>query len=503
MNTTLLGTSFIAGTRGSVTGQTFAALNPTTGETLSPAYHEATAAEVDRACAMAGESFKAYRAVAPAKRAAFLREMAGNMEAIGNALLDRFVAETGLPRGRAEGERARTCAQLRMFADVIEKPDWNRPSHDVALPDRKPLPRPDMKLHYVPIGPVAVFGPANFPLAYTVAGGDSASALAAGCPVVVKAHSSHPGTSELVAIAVDEAVKRCGLPPGVFSVVFGGGRTIGQLLVDHPAIAAVGFTGSEAVGRGLFDRAARRPVPIPVFAEMSSINPVILLPGALQANLESIATAFVQSLTLGVGQFCTNPGLVLLPGGELGRSFATRVAELLAPTPAAPMLNVTTAKSYHQGLADVGSAGGVQTLLKPSPASGPAACHAKPALFATAAADFVLSHRLREEVFGPASLLVWCDTPVDFDRVLSTLGGQLTATVHASGADHQSHAEMIASLDYLAGRVIFGGFPTGLEVCGSTVHGGPYPATTDGRFTSVGTRAIDRFLRPVCHQNAV
>jgi NADP-dependent aldehyde dehydrogenase len=389
-----------------------------------------------------------------------------------------------------------------MFADELDRPGWNRSVRIDADPTRQPLPRPALRIRYVAIGPVAVFGPANFPLAFTVAGGDTASALAAGCPVVVKAHSSHPGTSELVGHAIVAAVRECGLPPGTFSLLFGSGKAVGTALVEHPAIRAVGFTGSETVGRGLFDLASRRPVPIPVFAEMSSVNPVLLLSGALTDQADAIAAGFCQSVTLGVGQFCTNPGIVLLPDDPAGHAFAQKVVAGLASHPEAPMLNRTTADGYHKRIMEVAAVAGVQTLLPPQPAGGPARCHARPALFAAPADLFCSTPTLQHEIFGPASILIWCSGHGDMLQVLRRLGGQLTCSIHANDTDLANAPSLLHTLEQMAGRIVFNGFPTGVEVSEAMVHGGPYPATTDGRFTSVGTRAIDRFLRPVCHQNA-
>ncbi len=499
--TQLQGLSLIAGNPGAPGANTFAALAPATGATLAPTCHEASAEELERACAAAGEAFASYRATTGAERARFLRAIADEIEALGDALLERFVAESALPAGRAQGERARTCGQLRLFADLIVDGSWADARIDTAQPGRTPLPKPDTRLLLRPIGPVAVFGPANFPLAYTVAGGDTASALAAGCPVVVKAHSSHPGTSELVGHAVVRAVRTCGLHPGVFSLLFGSGRAIGGGLVAHPAIKAVGFTGSQAVGRQLYDRCAARPDPIPFFGELSSINPVCLLPGAMAARADAIATGLHASVTLGVGQFCTNPGLVLFVAGTPGAdAFVERLSALLWATPAAAMLNRGTRASYGASLQRVGGAPGVETLLAASTETGPGGCHATAALFRTEAKTFAANHALHEEIFGPATLLVACTDVAEMVATLGALGGQLTATVHGEPGELEAAPALFATLEQLAGRIIHGGFPTGVEVCPSIVHSGPWPATTDVRFTSVGTGAIFRWARPVCYQ---
>ncbi len=497
---TLTGRSIIGNRRAEAVEKTFQPVNPATGESLSPEYHPVSAEERDAACELAGRAFREYRRTTPAARASFLRKIAEEIEALGDTLTERFVAESGLPAGRAEGERARTCGQLRLFASTIEKPDWNRPQVEQAQPDRKPLPKPDTRLRYIGVGPVAVFGPANFPLAFTVAGGDTASALAAGCPVVVKAHSSHAGVGELVGLAVQRAALATGMPDGVFSLLFGGGREIGGPLVKHPAIKAVGFTGSKGVGRSLFDLAAARPDPIPVFAEMSSINPVLVLPGALSEKAESLAEGLYGSVTLGVGQFCTNPGLVLLPPGDAADTFARVLKEKMEVHPAQTMLNRGTRQSYGEGLSRVGSGRGVETLLAPSDGAGERGCEAGPALYRVSLEDFLDQPDLYEEVFGPTTLLVNCPDAGTMGRVVEAIGGQLTISFQANEADIASHADLISDLELFAGRLVCNGFPTGVEVCATMVHGGPYPATTDARFTSVGVRAIDRFLRPVCYQ---
>lgn len=500
MSDELTGTSLIGSGRGTESGNTFEAVNPATGETLATAYHAASDTEVHRACQLAAEAFNTYRRTSPKDRAAFLRKIAEEIEAVAGPLTQRFVAESGLPEMRANGERGRTMGQLRMFADLIEDGSWSRVAIDHADPERKPLPKPDTRMRYVGLGPVAVFGPANFPLAFTVAGGDTASALAAGCPVVAKAHSSHPGTSELVGLAIQRAAAATGMPEGVFSLLFGSGRVIGKQIVEHPAIKAIGFTGSERAGRELFNQASARPEPIPVFAEMSSINPVLFLDGAISAAPESLADALYGSLTMGVGQFCTNPGLILLPPGEAAEKFAAQLKAKLGSHASAAMLNASTRKSYGEGLSRVGSGAGVETLLEAGTDSGAGGCDAAPALFRVSSAGFVSNPNLHEEVFGPAALLVSCADQAAMLAVVNALGGQLTISVHANESDVSANAALIDHLETKAGRIVFNSFPTGVEVCKSMVHGGPYPATTDGRFTSVGTEAIYRFARPVCYQ---
>lgn len=492
---TLQGLSFLGYERGCPSGHTFHALDATTGAKLEPAYHECSTSEADRACAAALDAFAIYRRTTGAERARFLRAIADEIMALGPELLDRYRAESGLPQGRAEGERGRTCAQLRLFADLVEEGSWVRATLDLADPARAPLPKPDTRLMHVPLGPVAVFGPANFPLAFTVAGGDTASALAAGCPVVVKAHSSHPGVSELVGLAVRRAVERCGLPAGVFSLLFGSGRVLGPVLARHRGIRAIGFTGSRAAGRELFDLACARPDPIPVFAEMSSINPLLVLPGALAERGAAIAEGLAGSVTQGCGQFCTKPGLVFLEDGPAAQDFAAALAAKLRALPAAPMLNARTRRDYREGVARHAGLAGVHTLVAP-PADG----HAAPGLFQTDADTFLSTPALHEEIFGPCTLLILCRDRAAMLRVLDHLEGQLTATVHAGAGDDTEGLRDL--LTQKAGRVLWGGYPTGVEVNHSIVHSGPYPATTDARFTSVGAEAIYRFSRPVCYQNA-
>lgn len=497
----LQGLSLVAGSVVSESGKTSHAVNPATGESLAPAYHEILDADLARACEEAGQAFLEFRKTSGSERAELLRAIALEIEGLGDALLDRYTAETGLPRGRAKGERARTCGQLRMFADLVEDGSWADVRIDQADPDRKPLPKPGTRMMLRAMGPVAVFGPANFPLAFSVAGGDTASALAAGCPVVVKAHSSHPGTSEFVAVAINRAVERCGLPGGIFSLVFGSGRTAGAALVQHPAIKGVGFTGSKAAGRSLFDLCCGRPDPIPFFGELSSINPVCLLPGALADRAGEIATGLSGSITLGVGQFCTNPGLVFFVKGEGVEALVETLADKLSATPPGVMLNEGTRTSYEDGLKRVGSVSGVETLLDASGDAGSGGCEAGPALFRTTSEVFRSEKALHEEVFGPASLLVECTDISDMTRSLLALEGQLTATVHAEGDELARHPDLVSAMELRAGRLVHAGFPTGVEVCSSIVHSGPWPATTDVRFTSVGTAAIYRWARPVCFQD--
>ena len=480
--------------------RTFHAVNPATGESLEPGYAYQGAAEVDAAAKRAKEAFEIFRETGGKARAAFLRRIASEIEDLGDELITRVMAETALPEGRVRSERGRTCGQLRMFADLIDEGSWVDARIDHAEPTRAPQPKPDTRFMLRGIGPVAVFGPANFPLAFSTAGGDTASALAAGCPVVVKAHSSHPGTCALVGAAISKALAACDLPEGIFSQVFGSGAEVGAALVSHPDIKAVGFTGSQSAGRSLFNLAASRPAPIPVFAEMSSLNPVLLLPGALDRKMESIAAGLHASVTLGVGQFCTNPGLILMEK-RFAAPFAALLRDHLSSTPACPMLNAGTRRSYVEGLQRIGGQPQVDEILGHTASPGPGSAHARPALYQTDAATFLATTDLHEEVFGPATLLVHYEDRGQLAGLIESLQGHLTATVHGLENDIEDHRKIIETLATKVGRVVFNSFPTGVEVNSSMCHSGPYPATTDCRFTSVGSAAILRFVRPVCYQD--
>lgn len=475
------------------------AINPATGAAVGGRFGGGGKAEVERACALADAAFDEFRETSLEQRAAFLEKVARNIVDVGDELIVCAMTETGLPRPRLEGERGRTVHQLRLFAQAVREGSWLGVRIDPALPGRLPLPRPDLRQRRIPVGPVAVFGASNFPLAFSVAGGDTASAFAAGCPVLVKAHSAHPGTSELVGRTIRAAVAACGLPEGVFSMLFGDGNAIGAALVADPRIKAVGFTGSRTGGLALMEVAARRPEPIPVYAEMSSINPVILMPGALAARAEAMGKAFVASLTMGAGQFCTNPGIVLaVDGPDLQRFVAAAVAAL-GSSPAQTMLTPGIHTAFDSGVARLAANPGVVTLGRGLACNGPN--QARCALFATEADHFLSDAALQEEIFGSASLLVRSPDLVTVRRVAERLEGQLTATVHLDAVDTTAVAELIPVLERKAGRILVNGWPTGVEVCHAMVHGGPFPATSDSRSTSVGTLAISRFLRPVCYQD--
>lgn len=497
---TLHGKSLIAGKIGTVGGAIFRAVNPATSETLAPDFHEATSVEVDAAVQAAASAFEDYRAQAPEVRAKLLEAIAAEIEALGDALLQRANAETGLPLARLQGERARTCGQLRLFAQVVREGSWVEARIDTALPDRQPLPRPDLRRMLIPLGPVVVFGASNFPLAFSVAGGDTASALAAGCPVIVKAHGAHPGTSELVGGAIARAVATSGLPAGLFSLVNGGAAT-GVALVKHPAVTAVGFTGSHTAGRVLCDAAAARPHPIPVFAEMSSINPVFLLPGALRERGAAIATGLVSSMTLGVGQFCTKPGLVFVQRGPETDAFLQALAAAVQAAPCATMLTPGIQVAFAKNRDRATATAGVTLLATATAAPDAKQTQGQPTIALTTAGNFQKHPALATETFGPFTLVVAGETVDELTACTRAMEGQLTATIHGTAADLAGAGPLVALLEQKAGRVLVNGFPTGVEVSPAMNHGGPSPATSDVRSTSVGTAAQLRFARPVCYQN--
>ncbi|MBC3806592.1 aldehyde dehydrogenase (NADP(+)) [Undibacterium seohonense] len=475
---------------------TIKAINPATNSEFEPAFGLATKEDVDQACQLAAATFDSYRETTPEQRATFLEKIAENILALGNTLIERAHQETGLPVARLEGERGRTMNQLRLFAKVVRDGAYLSATLDSALPERVP-PRPDLRLRKIGLGPVAVFGASNFPLAFSVAGGDTASALAAGCPVVVKAHSAHLGTSELVGKAIQQAAKDCGLT-GVFSMLIGDGRQIGQSLVAHPAIKAVGFTGSRQGGMALVRTAAARAEPIPVYAEMSSINPVFLLPDALKTKGASIAQGFADSLTMGAGQFCTNPGMVIALDSPELQGFIDKASAALQAKPAATMLTPGIHQAYSSGVERLNQVSGVAVLAQGQEATTP--CAARANLAVCHAKDFLNNIALHDEVFGPSSLLIRCKDLTEMQAIAEHIEGQLTATVHATAADYAIAKSLLPTLERKAGRILFNGFPTGVEVCHAMVHGGPFPSTSDSRSTSVGASAIDRFLRPVCYQ---
>ena len=497
----LHGRNIIGDQLGPGSGNALYAVSPLDGRQLEPVFHAATENEVNAAMESAEAALDGCRAKTNEERAKFLERIGDEIMALGDDLIVRARLETGLPEARLTGERARTVNQLKLFAQLAREGSWVDARIDTAVPDRQPLPKPDLRWMLIPIGPVIVFGASNFPFAYSVAGGDTASALAAGNPVVVKAHERHPGTSELTAVAIRRAVEACRLPPGVFSMLHGLGKTVGQALVRHPFARAVGFTGSRPAGRALFDAAVARPDPIPVFAEMSSLNPVFILPEALRERGAKIAEGLKNSVTLGAGQFCTKPGLVFgLQGAEF-EQLHQALAQRLKTVEPTTLLHAGICDAYHTALGRVSGIKGVKPIARSEKNSDRGKTQGEAVLVATDARTFQNNPELAEEIFGPFSILISAPTLAELEDIALKLEGQLTATVHGTPGDLQKAGKLLGLLERKAGRLILNGFPTGVEVCPAMNHGGPYPATTDVRFTSVGTAAIYRFARPVCYQD--
>ncbi|MEG3181380.1 aldehyde dehydrogenase (NADP(+)) [Sphingomonas sp. LT1P40] len=494
----LTGNLFIGGERRAAADR-FHAYDPAAGaEIADVGFAGATEQDVADACAAADAAFIPYSTRPLAERAAFLDAVADEIEALGDELIERACRESGLPSARITGERGRTTGQLRLFAREVRDGQWQKLRIDHADPARTP-PKPDLRLRMVPVGPVAVFGASNFPLAFSTAGGDTASALAAGCPVVMKGHRAHPGTAELIASAIASAAEKTGMPAGVFSLVNGTSRRVGEALVADPRIQAVGFTGSRGGGEALMKIAAARPRPIPVYAEMSAINPVILLPEALKARGTALAEGFVASLAMGAGQFCTNPGLVMGVDGPDLDAFVARASEVLSGQPAQVMLTDGIWDAFESGKAKLAASAHVTTLAQGAEAEGPN--RGRAALFSVAGKDFLADPVHLHEVFGVSSVIVRCADIAELSAVLGELEGQLTATLQVDAGDYDAARALLPVLERTVGRVIANGWPTGVEVGHAMVHGGPYPATSDPRSTSVGSLAIDRFLRPVSYQD--
>ncbi|WP_242130582.1 aldehyde dehydrogenase (NADP(+)) [Aestuariivivens marinum] len=481
---------------GNITHRT---INPKLDIENSTPFFEATGKELDKAVALAWDAFKVYRKIPGVCRAAFLNTIADEILALDQGLINVYTSESGLPEGRAIGERARTVFQLRSFANLVSNEDWRENTIDEAIPDRQPLPKEDLRRTLIPLGPVVVFAASNFPLAYSTAGGDTASALAAGCPVIVKAHAMHSGTAELVASAIIKAAEKTGMPNGVFSNIMGRGRTVGTALVKHPKIKAVGFTGSISGGRALFDLASQREEPIPVFAEMGSINPVVVTSKAINKRLAEIANNYAASITLGTGQFCTNPGLILTIESEKTQEFIKVLAEKTIAIEAQCMLHPNIKKAFIENGNSVTSQPGVEVVgqlkgdLEPN--------YAATLVATVSGANFLANPRTSQEVFGPFSLVVRCKNEAELLEVIDGLEGQLTATIIAEEEEYGDLHDLVDALENRVGRIIFNGVPTGVEVCPSMQHGGPYPASTDSRFTAVGTNAIKRWVRPVSYQS--
>lgn len=477
----------------------FQAMNPATGQPIPQWFHIAGQDDLDKVVFLAARAFSEFARTSGSQRAFFLEQIGEEILNLGDVLIQKCMAETALPEARIVGERARTVNQLRLFADLLREGSWVSARIDTAIPDRVPQPRPDIRQMQRPIGPVGVFEASNFPLAFGTAGGDTASALAAGCPVIVKSHSCHPGTSELVASAIYKAIQRTGMPGHIFSLVHGPGREIGVKLVGHPLIKAVGFTGSYAGGKALYDVAVRRPEPIPVYAEMGSVNPVFILPEAIRHNTEAIATALVNSIVLGCGQFCTNPGIIVMEDSIDALMLRNRLREKLAEVSGGTMLSSDIHKAFTRGVETFLGQTGVRKLAQG--ADSEVNWQGIPHLLEVPFQSFINQEVLADEIFGPASLIVVADRLSDVMELALGLRGQLTATVHGVNGDFERYRELFFILEHKAGRLIVNGVPTGVDVCHSMVHGGPFPATSDARSTSVGTAAIYRFTRPVCYQD--
>lgn len=496
---TLNGKSFIAGVQVAGDGGTINGVDPSTEETLAPTYSLITEAQLTAATSAAAEAYESFSSVDPDTHAGFLERAADYIEASADELTSRYMTETGLPEARANGERGRTVNQLRLFAAVVRQGDFRGARLDTPDPERAPLPKPDVRQRKVPLGPVAVFGASNFPLAFSVAGGDTASALAAGCPVVFKAHNAHPGTSEIVGRAITQAVKDSGLHPGTFSMIYGPGASIGQALAADSAIKAVGFTGSRAAGVSLMKTAASRPEPIPVYAEMSSLNPVFVFNSALSGDISALAKGYVASVTGSSGQLCTVPGLLFAPTGEAGDAFVRAIGEEVSPLQGQTMLTPSICRSWNEGVEQLGTQAGVELIGQGTAGDGSNA--PAPVIFSATAEQLRHNPTLHEEIFGAASLVVRYSSVDELLETARALEGQLTATLHLTEADYDDAKALIPVLENTVGRILVGGWPTGVEVNHSMVHGGPFPATSDSRTTSVGTLAIERFLRPVSYQN--
>ncbi len=478
----------------------FKGYDPIKNKELEPAYPEASNEEISLAVEKAVKAFSLFRKTTAAQRQNFLQSIADEILMLGDDLIYCCMNETALSFDRLTGERTRTVNQLKMFADLITKDFWNDVRIDRAIPNKKPVPKKDIRQMQIPIGPVAVFGAGNFPLAFSVAGGDTASALAAGCPVVYKAHPGHPATSEMIAHAIIKAVKKSKMPDGVFSLVNGLSTRVGEKLVSNPNIKAVGFTGSFKGGKALFDLAALRDEPIPVYAEMGSTNPIFLLPMALRNNADYIVEGIINSFTLGSGQFCTNPGLIIISKSDDTSKFLEKLGKRTGLLSPAFMLSKRMKDNFENGINKLQSIKDVKVISKGIKALG--SCETTSYLLETTAKQFVNNENLEMEVFGPSTLIVLAKDKNEIQTIATKLGGHLTASIHCNDEKELSeYMELVETLTYKVGRLIINDYPTGVEVCDSMHHGGPYPATSDVRFTSVGTAAIKRWLRPVSFQN--
>jgi len=503
MKTTMLnlrGRSLVGGRTVEGKGSAFHATNPATGEQLDAAFYSATVDDIDEAANLAADAFDELERLSGRDRARLLRKIADDLLAAGVAIVEYAHLETALPLARLQSELKRTAGQLNLFADVLKEGSWVNARIDEADRERKPLPRPDVRSMLRPLGPIAVFGASNFPLAFSVAGGDTASALAAGCPVVVKAHPAHPGTSELVGKVLQQAVSESGFPSGTFSLLFDAGTEVGISLVQHPAIKAIAFTGSANGGQALMRLAAERPEPIPCYAEMGSTNPVFILSGAMRDRGAQIAQELQASFTLGSGQFCTKPGMVFLREDQ-SASFERILEEKMGGLDSFVMLTHGIAAKYNEGIRRRIATSQAKLIAGKGETSGKIRACGEAAVFQVTLENFLKYPELADEIFGPTTLLVHYGQERNLLAAAKQLHGHLTATIQGTEDDLKNAQELIRILATKVGRVIFNGFPTGVEVCHAMVHGGPFPATSDGRSTSVGTQAIYRFVRPVCYQD--
>jgi alpha-ketoglutaric semialdehyde dehydrogenase len=493
----LHGKNIIGTNRSNDSKSSFSAFNPANQQELEGRFFNASMKDIDQAMELATDAAEDAKMTSSVAKSELLKRIAEELETRSNEIIERCTLETGLPLARLQGEMGRTTNQLRLFAGHVSKGYWTEATIDHNDPSRSPVPKPDLRRMLFPLGPVVVFGASNFPLAFSVAGGDTASALAAGNPVVVKAHPSHPGTSEMVAEAIAAAVKICNFHPGTFSMLHDSAYMVGQELVKHRSTRAVGFTGSHAVGRHLYNLAATRKVPIPFFAEMGSVNPVVILPDAMELESKKWSTSYVNSLNLGAGQFCTNPGLLFLIENEASSEFLNNLAEEISEASPQVMLNKGIADNFHKKSQDVQKT--IEVLAKSKKSGG--INTSKAIICTTDLASFRENPSLAEEVFGPFAIVINCKTKLELEEGLQALTGQLTGSILASSKDIEEFRTTVSIVQKKVGRIIFNGLPTGVEVNDSMQHGGPYPATTDSRFTSVGTSAIKRFARPVSFQD--
>jgi len=495
----ITGKNYIGNEQSATGSKTYSTFDPKLNMATEWNFYEATEDEIDAAATKAYNAFQEYKNFSGSKKADFLIAIAEEIEALGDELISTYTKESGLPEGRAKGERGRTMGQLKAFATLLKEGSWVEATIDTAQPEREPFPKLDIRKMLFPIGPIAVFGSSNFPFAFSTAGGDTASALAAGCPVIVKSHPMHAGTGELVSSAILKAADSTGMPDGVFSNLNSSGIEVGQQLVLHPKVKGVGFTGSIKGGTALYKLANERNEPIPVFAEMGSINPVVALPSALSENGTEWAKKYAGSITLGAGQFCTNPGLILgIKNTSLNQFIEVLGTEIEKLEPSC-MLHPNIHNNFEKGKQELSTQDGTDVIASYETAVDPN--YGQQKVLTVNGSDFLENPKLHQEVFGPFSIVVQCANANELTDILHQLEGQLTGTILGDASEIKTFEEVVDALQSRVGRIIFNGVPTGVEVCPSMLHGGPFPASTDSRFTSVGTSAIKRWVRPVSYQN--